>query len=832
MADRLKRSHDLTSEQREIVEHQQGRAVVFAVPGAGKTTSLVHRVVRLVRDDGVLPNRILLSTFSRAGATDISTELKRIGSDVAAVRVRTSHSLSLVILKDAQKARLVPSFDVAPDPENAPKRLLSAANATRRRSGDAHDDRHNYDADDFLEYVAACKANLQFPNLSVLGLPMPSLATQANPPSPVLAWYSDLHRHYEGERERRAWLTFDDFAPQAWIALEKSSELRKRWHRAFDYIMVDEYQDMSLSQVAMFEHLCGLHNNMVVVGDDDQAIYDWRGASKRFLMEFGSRPDSRTFTLGTSFRLHAEHAAIANHVISANLDRHAKSIYPVKGFGGVLTLSRHHSSEAMARAIGASVKDALANGVPASDVVLIVRRYSESAAVESEFIAEKIPYTVIGQKPFFERPEAGMLLALVEAAILEVHLGSQEDPPHTVIQTFARSWKQIVRLTSRYVSNATAEAIQREVIAHGIRPSIACQMHLDGLNQGQQNSLTRLATALARLSDGLRSGYAARPSLFQLIVDLDYLGTIKDSSVSIERAEDRVAEVQALPFLATPAESLGSLLERVRRIRQSEAEQEGNRIAIMTAFRAKGLEWTHVIIPAINDRHFPARDPTEEERRIFYVALTRSRNTLEMHELVSRPYSPFMNGLPKCLDNATTAAIALQRRPSLWRRKEAIALAATLSKLPHFVADIPSYAGDERREMASWVLSATDVLRRDEISGLDRYQSTTLRRFGASDPARMGERSEPDPRRPEPEPVVASAVDAAQTVATKRFHEGARVNHPELGSGVVVGFGHHWSRRLVEVQFVSGRSATFSAKDAQRVLDVLPLHVASTLPQA
>ncbi|NCC34076.1 MAG: ATP-dependent helicase, partial [Chloroflexia bacterium] len=240
----------LTEQQQQIVAHNHGPAMVFAVAGAGKTTAMVHRVERLVRERIFAPDRILVSSFSKAAVDDLGEALAAWPHCRRVIR-RTLHGLGLKIVNDAAECGALPPLAQNALKMNGEERQIfwtarDRARTTQVIPADALD---ALDEQDFLDYLGACKGNLCYPDLATIGLPEEAMtvASQAIAP-PGMPWYRDLYRLHEEVRRERGWLTFDDMLMLSWEALMRSPALCTRWQQRFDAVIVDEFQDVNLAQ--------------------------------------------------------------------------------------------------------------------------------------------------------------------------------------------------------------------------------------------------------------------------------------------------------------------------------------------------------------------------------------------------------------------------------------------------------------------------------------------------------------------------------------------------------------------------------------------------------
>jgi superfamily I DNA/RNA helicase len=398
----------LTDQQQAIVAHTTGPALVIAVAGAGKTTAMVHRIAHLVRS-GVFPaHQILATSFNRDANEQVRKALRRWPS-CEAVRVQTLHGLGYGIVKLAVERDLLPPLTAKGHLDTSGRRTLRAAIDLARSRGVAYAPMLDaMDYDDFLNQVGVWKANLAYADLRDQGLPRAArkVARQARPPADK-PWYLDFYRLYEAVRIENRWLTFDDMLLTAWEVLVSHPEILAMVQRRYRCVMVDEYQDVNLAQAEMLDLLVRPHGNFMAIGDDDQTIYEWRGASPDFFLAFAKRYRAAVYYMTENFRGHASHLTLANQVIQHNRRRQPKRLDLVRGFGGTTTLSLHGSAHEQAFALARDLKALLAQGVRPREIGILVRVYAQTPPIEEALRGAGIPYEVVGDVPFYQRNAAG-----------------------------------------------------------------------------------------------------------------------------------------------------------------------------------------------------------------------------------------------------------------------------------------------------------------------------------------------------------------------------------------------------------------------------------------
>ena len=664
----------LTPEQRAIVAHNKGPALVFAVAGAGKTTAMVHRIERLVRE-GIFPaKRILATSFSRSTVDDIKKALAP-WPHCKAVQTSTLHAVGFRILQRAHQLGLTQlSADIEADPDQIAERLLSQTLQIARQQEDSlfeKSELRQIDRDDFLTYVSTCKGNLQYADLAKAHLPTTalSLASQALAP-PSLPWYLDLYRIFEQHRLEAKRITFDDMLLHGWELLIRHDSLRAEFQDRYDCVIVDEFQDVNLAQSEMLDILIQRHRNYMVIGDDDQTIYEWRGAQPRYILEFADRYNAAKFMISDNFRCKASQVVLANEIISHNRLREQKTLHLTRGFDGRTFVHLDESIAEMGRRIVHEIQRALERGYTLKEITILVRLYAQTPSIEHPLIEADIPYKVVGSQPFYQRPEIRVLLAYLKLARWNARLLEGKALPPQEFNDLSNAWRQIVNRPLRYVSAESTEQILQDVSYHRLPFNLAIQKHLNELRSWQARHLEELRDNLLWLSthfapqhvlNAVSSAHtplallppqeepcSAAQILHELELRLDYKRFLLRSSGFPETGEGRARNIDSFLDYADGKGTPEDFLQHIEKIsfEGKRHRDKDDLLSIMTIFRAKGLEWPVVFIPDCNDGTIPFRGQgnpnVEEERRLLYVAITRTKKELHLCMLRKARPSSFL----------------------------------------------------------------------------------------------------------------------------------------------------------------------------------------------
>lgn len=635
----------LTPAQQAVVAHDQGAALVFAAAGSGKTTTLVHRIARLVKG-GTRPEQILATSFNRAAADDIQRALNRLG--VKGVESRTLHSLGYTILAEgvSQGALTIDLHRAKVGAAGLSRTLLSRALAeARKRNLPFTGELNRLEPDDFLDYLARCKGNLAYPDLRGRGLAAASVATQATAPE-ATPWYLDLYRLHESIRQNLGWLTFDDLLMEGWAALVSHPPLLRSFQSRYRYVLVDEFQDVNLAQSELVDLISRGHGNLMVIGDDDQTIYEWRGAAPRFILGFEARYQAQVYLLQENFRCRASHIALANQIIHHNPERAAKQLVLTQGMGGSTTLHLHPDPSHQAATILAQIQEALAQGCVPHEVAVLVRLYAQTPPIEAGLLAAGIPYQLEGESPFYQRPELSVLLDYLALASLEAKLLAGNPLSPAEREELGKVWVQVVNRPQRYIARNLWEGCLKGALDQGVPLSRGLTEYAAQAPASVDERMRILAGDLAWLAQRVAHGEEAAPLLGELVQRLRYGEILARQGGSGFVGQASVAALDAFLRLPQPGEGWRAFRRRCQQIAggSTSGSTSGSAVTLTTIFRAKGLEWPVVIVPDCNQGVLPYErtDNLAEERRLLYVAVTRSREHLHLHALSQRPLSDFL----------------------------------------------------------------------------------------------------------------------------------------------------------------------------------------------
>ena len=595
---------ELNPEQRAAVEHRGGPLLVIAGAGSGKTRVLTARVAHLL-GGGVPPASILAFTFTNRAAREMRERITRAVGDEAsrALWVGTFHATGVRILRrEAGRLGLPRDFAI-------------------------------YDREDQEAVVRAVMRRLELPDSVVRpGALLARISDAKNalvtPEAFAHAAVSPHERRlaeafalYQEELRRGGALDFDDLIAEVVRMFRDQPEVAAAYARRFEHVLVDEYQDTNHAQFRLVESLAAVHRNLFVVGDDDQSIYGWRGADLTHVLEFERAfPDASVLRLEQNYRSTGNILRAANAVIANNRSRKGKTLWCDREDGARLRFALAADEAEEARRVRRFLEERVRAGGRHQESAVLYRTNAQSRALETELRLAGIPYQIAGGLAFYQRREVKDVLAYLRLVV---------NPADTV--AFWRIWNTPRRGLGDGVRARVAERMERD----GVPPLEALRALAGDSALGRQAGagaaeLLGLLRELAERRDG--------PVDELLRVLLSRSGYLEHLDGDDASAADRRANVEELAaavaaHAASARGSLADFLAESALVTDVDALEEGaDRVLLLTAHNAKGLEFAAVVIAGLEEGLFPHAISTEEEseleeeRRLFYVALTRARD--------------------------------------------------------------------------------------------------------------------------------------------------------------------------------------------------------------
>ncbi len=593
---------ELNPAQRAAVEHPAGPILVVAGAGSGQTRVLTARVARLL-ENGVPAETVLALPFTHRSAGEMRGRIERVvGSRAQGLWVGTFHATAVRILRSEGSRLSIPRNFVIYDREDQESVLRGVMKHLEVPEG-------SFKLGALLGRISDAKNALVNPE------EMARLAI-----APDARRVAECYAGYQDQLRRDSALDFDDLIAETVRLLDLFPDIKVRLSARFRHVLVDEYQDTNHVQFRMIRSLVSTHGSVFAVGDDDQSIYGWRGANLSNLLDFEDAfPGASLVRLEQNYRSTARILAAANAVIANNRARRGKTLWCEREDGAPLTFVLAEDEVDEARQIRGFLAEQVREGGKLGDCAVLYRTNAQSRALETELRQGRVPYQIVGGVSFFQRREVKDLLAYLRLAV---------NPEDAV--AFWRIWNVPRRGLGPSVQLKVEERMSRD----GITPLQALR---DLVNEGPLTRGARAgAESLLGIVDELRSQLDAPvEALFvRLLERTRYLEALDDQ----EDAADRRANVQELgnaaaAFTAQGRGGLGDFLAETALVSEADYISEStDRVLLLTAHNAKGLEFRVVIVAGLEEGLFPhassqeQAEELEEERRLFYVALTRARD--------------------------------------------------------------------------------------------------------------------------------------------------------------------------------------------------------------
>ena len=598
----------LNKEQKEAVLSDDPHMRVIAGAGSGKTRVLTMRIAHLIDDEDVRENKILAITFTNKAANEMKERIGRMLPErIREPWISTIHSLCVRILREDITVMGYPRNFTIMDAEDQ-KAILKEA--YKQLNIDAKD----YPYGGMINYISNNKcAEVSVEQAKILAGSYKEEKVK-----------SDVYEYYTNRLQALYALDFDDLILWTVRMFSQFEEVRRRWQRRFEYILVDEFQDIDMMQYKLIRYLTGEHNSLYVVGDPDQTIYTWRGADVNIIMNFTKDyPDAKTVILNENYRSTEAILNGANSVIKNNRHRVKKDLFTNRKSDEKITHYASASDEYQAAWIAEKIAELHRKEKSYSDIAILYRSNYLSRNLEKAMLDMRIPYIIYGGIRFYERQE-------VKDALCYLRMVTSADD---------LALGRILNRPKRGIGSKTMDAIADEARRTRVSMYEVCRRNeiVSGKNK-------KTIEGFVDMVEGWRkaAGEMEIYRLFEKIIeDSGYRAMLEESKETerIENLKELIDDVREF-CEAYPDSSLDEYLQLVSLYGDRDETLSSEYVRLMTVHAAKGLEFDTVFVSDMNEGIFPNERAmnesgtrgVEEERRLAYVAFTRARNKLYLTE--------------------------------------------------------------------------------------------------------------------------------------------------------------------------------------------------------
>ena len=624
----------LNGPQREAVVTIDGPLLVLAGAGSGKTRVLTYRIANLIENHGVAPWEILAITFTNKAAAEMRERLNAlVGPRCRGMWVSTFHSMCVRILRaDAEKLGFTRNFTIydTDDQKRLYKEIMAEFDIDPKR----------FPVNALMNRISTAKNELVVPG---------NFEKQASDPVGKVAArvYARLQ-----ERLRAAnAFDFDDLLLYAYLLLKNHEDVRAAYQQRFRYLMVDEYQDTNHAQYAITQLLAEGHKNIMVVGDDDQSIYSWRGADLRNILEFEQDyPNAHVVKLEQNYRSVGNVLAAANAVIANNQHRKQKKLFTASEDGEKINVYLASDERDEGRWIAGEIEKQRSAGLSYNQMAVFYRTNAQSRMLEDMLLRAGVPYRIVGGTRFFDRAEIRDVMAYLTLVV---------NPADDIAA------KRVINVPRRGIGKTTIERIEQFAREMGMTFMEGAELAI--VDPELRASARQAIGEFVGLVNEARTYGGDLRKVIETIIDKsgligalqaentdeargrieniqEFLGVVdefvdthddEDADYAAPTAEGDDEAADAAPARVLRGDSLADFIEWVRlRTDLDTVAEDGNAVTLMTVHSSKGLEFDCVFVAGMEETLFPHMNSVgdaasvEEERRLAYVAITRARKRL------------------------------------------------------------------------------------------------------------------------------------------------------------------------------------------------------------
>jgi DNA helicase-2/ATP-dependent DNA helicase PcrA len=593
--------HDLNPEQQSAVIHIQGPLLIVAGAGTGKTKTLMYRILHLIKS-GIPAEQILAITFTNKAAAEMRERLhKLLGDHRTMPMMKTFHGLGVYILRNYYREAHLRKEFVIMDSQDTMRLIKECME-------ELSIDPKQFDPRTIRTIIS---------NAQNAGKKITSFEQDVF--SPTTSHALNIWRLYQQKKNTEHALDFDDLLVKTKELLEDNADVRKQLQNRFKYIHIDEYQDTNEIQYTIAKILAGDTHNICAVGDTDQNIYSWRGANIKNMLNFERDfPGTKVIILEQNYRSTANILSVADAIITKNTTRIEKTLRTEKSAGESVSVIVGLNENHEASAIGTEIKQMINNGTSPTDIAILFRTHFQSRALEEACLHHEIPYQVLGVK-FFERKEIKDLVSYIRAALNPESLSDI---------------KRVINEPKRGIGK-----VGLLKIFSGMANELS-GAQMNGYQSFQKILNDIRAVAFEKIPSEVVRYTIHRSGIFEA-----YSNGSADERERLETIEELVTYALRYDDDYPIGDGILQMLEDIALLSEQDNMREDRpAVRLMTVHAAKGLEFDYVFVTGMEQGLFPhegfaekkSKEESEEERRLFYVAVTRAREKLYLSYAYSR----------------------------------------------------------------------------------------------------------------------------------------------------------------------------------------------------
>ncbi len=635
----------LSKEQIKIVNHKTGPAHLLACAGSGKTTILADRANQLVKKDKVLPESILILLGNQELAVKMHDSLNEMG--VQNVNCEIFHSLGYAIIQEAYNRKHISYGIDNTDFEKIHKYILSKSIEQFIEMKKVTLNSLNIDFEELENQLSVWKGNLFYPERKK-GAYHKKVLKDITQAKYYNNDYVEIYKIYDKIATEEKLITYDYILSMSWEVLMSYPDVLEFFQNKYEFVMVDDFQNINKVEYLLINLLVDKHKNVLVVGDDDQHLYEQKGTAHDFLYKFEKDYKSRKYMLSENFRSSIKSLMFANTLIANNRARHKKTSSLTKGFTGQANVKSYPSVKDEAIGIINEIEALARKGQKLSSIAILLRNFSQAIFLEVSLISRKIPFSLSGNKPFYQRDEIVVLLKYLAWVNDEINIKENGFPKDDLLKKrYIDRFKYIVNVPTRHFQTHAIDDICNKSIKNSLLIS-------DLVAKKQTVSSNKFLDIIFGLMKRIKKNELPYNLLKWLIDEMNYKEHILFTTGIREKGLSKLKSIESFLEFTKKFKTIEELLDCI--ITESKHEQSDNdSIKIMTIQQAQGLEWESVFIPSLNKGVFPygTEDSTmdsvigltanrEEERRLLYIGITRASDRLYLSFDGNKDISPFI----------------------------------------------------------------------------------------------------------------------------------------------------------------------------------------------